>query len=134
MKFSGFFLMAVTKISEQPREAFSTSHGMSVGPDVRMLIARNNELQEQVRRLKELDEANVKLLNERMFKMLDREKEHAQLQEQHAQLQQEHAQLQQEHAQLQQERALLQQAQANRARELVKDFAEEWEIVLPVIS
>jgi superfamily II DNA helicase RecQ len=33
-----------------------------------------------------------------------------------------------------QERAQLQHAQANRARELVKDFAEEWEIVLPVRS
>ncbi len=80
-----------------------------------------------MRRLTEHDEANVKLLNERMLKMLRHEKEHAQLQQQHARLQQEHAQLQHEHAQLQ-------HAQANRARELVKDFAEEWEIVLPVKS
>ena len=100
---------------------------MSRGPEVQKLIARNIELQEEVRSLKERDVAHVKLLNERMLKMLKHEQEHAQLQQQHAQLQH-------EHAQRQQERAQLQHAQANRARELVKDFAEEWEIVLPVRS
>jgi hypothetical protein len=93
---------------------------------VQLLRALNNKLQEEVRRLKEDDEAKRKLLNERMLKMLKHEQEHAQLQQQHARLQQEHARLQQEHAQLQ-------HAQADRARELVKDFAEEWEIVLPVM-